>query len=88
MDEAEKDFLDFMHAVYVEILMDNQLYYAPLRKFHNVLDVGTGTGIWAIDFGNRPLPKYCHSTNVPHIADRYEAASVLGIDISCAQPIM
>lgn len=27
------------------------LYFAQLPRIHNVLDVGTGTGLWAEDFG-------------------------------------
>ena len=33
---------------------DGKLHTAPIPKeqqLHRVLDVGTGTGIWAIDFG-------------------------------------
>jgi methylase of polypeptide subunit release factors len=33
--------------------MDGKLHYAPLENTHNVLDVGTGTGEWAIDFAGR-----------------------------------
>ena len=33
------------------LYFDNQLFQAPIgRNCHKVLDVGTGTGIWAIDF--------------------------------------
>ncbi|CCE35186.1 uncharacterized protein CPUR_02117 [Claviceps purpurea 20.1] len=37
------------------ILFDDQLYLAPLEKdkIHRVLDVGTGSGIWAIEFADR-----------------------------------
>lgn len=34
----------------------HKLSFAPLQQLHRVLDVGTGTGIWAINFGqSRPL---------------------------------
>ena len=37
----------------IRICMGNKLYYAPLSdKLKKVLDVGTGTGIWAIEFGD------------------------------------
>lgn len=35
--------------------MGGKLFTAPIPKeqtLHRVLDVGTGTGIWAIDFGD------------------------------------
>jgi methylase of polypeptide subunit release factors len=34
--------------------LDGKLYLAPIskeKKLHRVADLGTGTGIWAIDFG-------------------------------------
>lgn len=31
--------------------MDDKLFLAPLSNPHNVLDIATGTGIWAIEFG-------------------------------------
>jgi methylase of polypeptide subunit release factors len=37
--------------------LDGKLNLAPLGKnFGSVLDVGTGTGIWAIDFGEFQSP--------------------------------
>ncbi|CCE28868.1 uncharacterized protein CPUR_02558 [Claviceps purpurea 20.1] len=53
------------------ILLDDQLFLAPLEKdkIHRVLDVGTGSGIWAIEF-----------------ADQFPNASVIGTDLSPCQP--
>ncbi|KAG6070193.1 hypothetical protein E4U16_007099 [Claviceps sp. LM84 group G4] len=53
------------------ILLDDQLFLAPLEKdkLHRVLDVGTGFGIWAIEF-----------------ADQFPNASVIGTDLSPCQP--
>ncbi|KAG6069704.1 hypothetical protein E4U16_007478 [Claviceps sp. LM84 group G4] len=53
------------------ILLDDQLFLAPLEKdkIHRVLDVGTGFGIWAIEF-----------------ADQFPNASVVGTDLSPCQP--
>lgn len=35
------------------LVLDNKLYLAPLEKdIQRVLDLGTGTGIWAIDFAD------------------------------------
>lgn len=33
------------------LTFSGKLPFAPLGKLHRVLDVGTGTGIWAINFG-------------------------------------
>jgi hypothetical protein len=53
-DERENDRLDFQHHIY-NLTLSGRLYTAPIPKtqtLHRVLDVGTGTGIWAIDFAD------------------------------------
>ncbi|TGZ76790.1 methyltransferase domain-containing protein [Ascodesmis nigricans] len=51
-DDTELDRLDFTHAFYLELL-DGKQYLAPLDEDPaHVLDCGTGTGIWALDFGD------------------------------------
>lgn len=45
-----------------------KLYFAPLKEMkgglQNVLDIGTGTGIWAIDFGSSLVtPETCNEAN-------------------------
>jgi hypothetical protein len=48
-DELELERLDLQHHVYHPRL-DGKLFLAPISATpHNVLDVGTGTGIWAIE---------------------------------------
>jgi ubiquinone/menaquinone biosynthesis C-methylase UbiE len=42
--------------------MDDKLCLAPLSNPQNVLDIATGTGIWAIEFGKLTIP-YSNSTN-------------------------
>jgi methylase of polypeptide subunit release factors len=42
--------MDLVHHVY-SILLDGKLHLAPIDdNLQRVLDLGTGTGIWAIDF--------------------------------------
>ncbi|KAJ9659644.1 hypothetical protein H2201_007235 [Coniosporium apollinis] len=51
-DEKENDRLDMQHALFLKSCK-NQLYLAPIRdNVQHVLDLGTGTGIWALDFAD------------------------------------
>jgi len=52
-DENEKDRLDLQHHIYL-ITYDGKLSLIPeeKKKIQRVLDVGTGTGIWALDYGD------------------------------------
>jgi ubiquinone/menaquinone biosynthesis C-methylase UbiE len=57
-DEQENDRLDMHHALMLHLL-DGKLYLAPISKIpQRVLDLGTGTGIWAIDFGNSSITRF------------------------------
>ncbi|KAF1815269.1 S-adenosyl-L-methionine-dependent methyltransferase [Eremomyces bilateralis CBS 781.70] len=51
-DEKENDRLDMQHAMFVKTI-DGKLQLAPIGEVHNVLDIGTGTGIWAVDFADQ-----------------------------------
>lgn len=46
-DELAKEILDFAHHMYL-LTLDQKLHLAPIENPHTILDVGTGTGIWAI----------------------------------------
>ncbi|GME21989.1 methyltransferase domain-containing protein [Neofusicoccum parvum] len=47
-DENEQDRLDLLHHMLM-VLFDRKLIFAPITKNpERILDVGTGTGIWAI----------------------------------------
>lgn len=50
-DERQNDALDLSHH-FLTMLIDDQLYEAPVHNPVNILDVGTGTGIWAIDMAD------------------------------------
>ncbi|ORY68594.1 S-adenosyl-L-methionine-dependent methyltransferase [Pseudomassariella vexata] len=52
-DEREQSREDMKHAMMMEIA-DGQLHYAPVGETpQKILDLGTGTGIWAIEMGDR-----------------------------------
>jgi SAM-dependent methyltransferase len=53
-DEIEMDRLDLQHHLFT-LTFDGKLFTCPVareKQIHHVLDVGTGTGIWAIDFAD------------------------------------
>ncbi|KAI9772568.1 MAG: hypothetical protein M1839_002450 [Geoglossum umbratile] len=52
-DDIENDRLDLQHLIFLKTL-DEKLHLAPIEQgLHNILDVGTGTGIWAMEFADR-----------------------------------
>ncbi|KAK0127882.1 hypothetical protein ONS96_007382 [Cadophora gregata f. sp. sojae] len=55
-DEMEQDRLDLQHHLFL-LTLNGELYNAPLKDIpggiHNVLDIATGTGIWAIEFAHQ-----------------------------------
>jgi hypothetical protein len=52
-DEKERDRLDIMHKL-VEVSLKGKIHLAPIsRNPERILDIGTGTGIWAMAMGDR-----------------------------------
>ncbi|KAA8910599.1 S-adenosyl-L-methionine-dependent methyltransferase [Sphaerosporella brunnea] len=68
-DEIEKDRLDIVHHIYL-IMLGGRLTLAPIDNPTRILDVGTGTGIWAISIADH-LPETC---------------DIIGTDLSPIQP--
>ncbi|KAN0072658.1 S-adenosyl-L-methionine-dependent methyltransferase [Elaphomyces granulatus] len=51
-DETEKDRLDLVHHLCL-LTLKGELHLAPLDAPQAILDLGTGTGIWAIDIADK-----------------------------------
>ncbi|KAL5598872.1 hypothetical protein BROUX41_003807 [Berkeleyomyces rouxiae] len=52
-DEQQNEGLNLTHNMF-HVLMDGKLFNAPIGDNpENVIDVGTGTGVWAIDFADQ-----------------------------------
>lgn len=47
-DEAEQERLD-VHYHALRLSIEDKLFFAPIDSPSGILDIGTGTGIWAID---------------------------------------
>lgn len=71
-------------------MLCGQLYFAPIGDSpQNILDVGTGTGIWAIESTFTAIPNRASSiyyTNRYAVGDLFDSASILGVDLSPIQP--
>ncbi|KFY89850.1 hypothetical protein V500_05414 [Pseudogymnoascus sp. VKM F-4518 (FW-2643)] len=51
-DDKEQDRLDLVHHVW-RLILRGELHRAPISKtVQRVLDIGTGTGIWAMEFAD------------------------------------
>ncbi|KAI5792544.1 S-adenosyl-L-methionine-dependent methyltransferase [Peziza echinospora] len=50
-DEEEQERLDIVHHQML-VVLDGKLHICPLTNPQRILDIGTGTGIWAIDMAN------------------------------------
>lgn len=52
---------DLQHHLFL-LTLSGELYNAPIKDLpgglHNVLDIATGTGIWAIEFGTSTPPPF------------------------------
>ncbi|KAL4808156.1 S-adenosyl-L-methionine-dependent methyltransferase [Aspergillus unguis] len=69
-DEEEQARLDLLHNMF-RLVLNGRLFLAPIKDGPlRVLDIGTGTGIWAIDFAD----------------EFESAQAVMGNDLSPIQP--
>ncbi len=50
-DEKEQNRLDLRHHLST-LIFNGKLFNAPIKNPSRVLDGGTGTGIWAIEFAD------------------------------------
>ncbi|KAK8029887.1 hypothetical protein PG993_011178 [Apiospora rasikravindrae] len=77
-DAAEQDRLDLQHAMLM-MATGGKLAHAPMdHDPEYVMDVATGTGIWAIQFGTVTRPA----------AQEHPGSHVIGTDLSKIQPAL
>ena len=51
-DEQEQERLDLIHRMF-SISLDERLHIAPITTPRRILDLGTGTGIWAVEIAEK-----------------------------------
>ncbi|OAA65255.1 methyltransferase domain-containing protein [Niveomyces insectorum RCEF 264] len=75
-DEQEQNRLDLQHAIAKQML-EGQLGLAPLdaQKPLRVLDIGTGTGLWAIEFAEKYPEADVLGTDLSPIQPEYVPAN-------------
>ncbi|KUI61570.1 Demethylmenaquinone methyltransferase [Cytospora mali] len=68
-DIPEQERLDLQHSISVRLF--GGLYLAPVDHPNRVLDIGTGTGIWAIEFANEHPESDVLGTDLSPIQPEY-----------------
>lgn len=70
-DEKEQNRLDLQHHLSL-LTLHGALHLAPIKEdLHNVLDFGTGTGIWAIEFAEKYPSANVLGTDLSPIQPQY-----------------
>lgn len=62
-DGEEQDRLDFQHMI-LDIVLDGRLATAPIGSPAYVLDIGTGTGIWCLEFAEKYPNSFVFGTDL------------------------
>ncbi|KAJ5733032.1 hypothetical protein N7533_013479 [Penicillium manginii] len=83
-DEEEQDRMDLTHHIWL-MMLGGELYNAPITSSpQNILDLGTGTGIWALDIAEKfpsahvigndvsPIQPSWVAPNIEFIVDDFE----------------
>jgi ubiquinone/menaquinone biosynthesis C-methylase UbiE len=74
-DVEEQNRLDLQHQLALKVL-EGRLHLAPIKdSVQNVLDVATGTGIWAIEFAQRYPTASITGTDLSPIQPEYVPAN-------------
>ena len=74
-DDAEQDRMDMQHRA-MFLAAGGQLLYAPVENPRRILDLGTGTGIWAIDMADKYPEARINGVDLSPIQPSYIPANV------------
>ncbi|KAG6146912.1 hypothetical protein E4U28_008121 [Claviceps purpurea] len=82
-DEMEQQREDLQHAMLM-MLMENKLFLAPIGDHpQKILDIGTGTGIWAIEVGDKYPSAKVRGIDITPIQPKWVPPNVLFIIDDC-----
>ncbi|KAK3942608.1 S-adenosyl-L-methionine-dependent methyltransferase [Diplogelasinospora grovesii] len=74
-DQQEQDRLDLQHALFV-ITTHGKLFLAPIGEdVRNILDIATGTGVWAIEIAQQFPNAHVIGTDLSPIQPQYVPAN-------------
>ncbi|KAG6292408.1 hypothetical protein E4U09_003436 [Claviceps aff. purpurea] len=84
-DEMEQSREDMKHAMLM-MLTGNKLFLSPIGDHpQKILDIGTGTGIWAIDVGDRFPSAKVRGIDIAPIQPKWVPANVSFLVDDCEQ---
>jgi hypothetical protein len=86
-DAIERERLDLLHYIWTTLTLGGNYYLAPVcPDAQAIMDMGAGTGIWAIDIGMRIF--LCSLISLTcGTGDFMPSAKVFGIDLSPVDPL-
>ena len=77
-----------MHKIFLWALDDKLVLHPRTRPGGKVLDLGTGTGIWAMQYGQHARDFLLASELITSEAIEHPDAHVIGVDLSPIQDTM
>ncbi|RFU32225.1 hypothetical protein B7463_g4139, partial [Scytalidium lignicola] len=84
-DESANDQQDLAHHMYL-MTLEGRLHLAPIVNPHNILDIGTGTGIWAIEMADAYPASHVTGTDLSPIQPLFVPPNCTFEIEDCTQP--
>lgn len=82
LHQSELDRLDLQHHM-LTMLFGGKLHLAPLNEPKKILDLGTGTGIWAIDMADLYPDATVIGTDLSPVQPQWWAAPIILSRLEC-----